>query len=564
MVVKVVGRYQIQARIGQGAMANVYRAYDPSINRVLAIKVLKREYCRNPEFTMRFLREARAAGALSHPNIVTIYDVGEIEGFPYIAMELLDGEPLDKVAQRQGQFASTDILTVGCQLADALRYAHGQGVVHRDIKPSNIMLGKDGRSVKILDFGIARLADAEGAAEQLSMTQVGQVLGTPRYMSPEQALGRPLDGRSDLFSVGALLYELIMGKPAFTGASAATLALQITQLDPPPIDVDCPRGLKFIVNKLLAKRSEQRFVSGAALHMALQRERAALEAAQGADRRRLAFPIRAALVVSAVTALALLIGIGAVLDTQYRAMERVAVTSGSSIVSFVAANAALPAAENAMLPADQRDWLPVQAFISTASADPNVSQMIVADHDGVIRAASDPRLVGAHYMEPQGRRVTRDASGIAVTSVRAADGTRSFRFAHNIEYAGQRVGLVDISVRKTELQAAAMLTRLSLIGLGLMILALVAVLSVLAARYVMQPVRALRTGLQDAADGNLDFRMSQRRSDEFGDLFDGFNALMDTVAARAAPAAAAPALNLDATMIAPPSNDIAPAKGVAA
>lgn len=562
-MVKVVGRYQIQARIGQGAMANVYRAYDPSINRVLAIKVLKREYCRNPEFTTRFLREARAAGALSHPNIVTIYDVGEIEGFPYIAMELLDGEPLDKVAQRQGQFPPGDVLSIGCQLADALRYAHGQGVVHRDIKPSNIMLGKDGRAVKILDFGIARLSDAEGASEQMSMTQVGQVLGTPRYMSPEQALGRPLDGRSDLFSVGALLYELITGKPAFTGQSAATLALQITQLDPPPIDVDCPRGLKFIVNKLLSKRPEQRFANGGALHTALQRERASLEAAQGADRRRLSFPVRAALVISAVTAVALMFGIGAVLDAQNRAMERVAVTAGSSIVSFVAANAALPAAENAMLPAEQQDWLPVQAFIATASTDPNVTQMIIADDAGVIRAASDPDLVGAHYMEPQGRRVTRNEGGIAVTSVRASDGTRSFRFARGIEYAGQRVGLVDISVGKTELESAALLTRLSLIGLGLMILALVAVLTVLAARYVMQPVRALRTAFKDAAEGNLDFRMSQRRADEFGDLFDGFNALMDVVAARAAPVSAQPALNLDATMIAP-SNDVAPAKGVAA
>ena len=553
---KVVGRYQIQARIGQGAMANVYRAYDPSINRVLAIKVLKREYCRSPEFTTRFLREARAAGALSHPNIVTIYDVGEIEGFPYIAMELLDGEPLDKAAQRKGQFAPADVLAIGKQLADALRYAHGLGVVHRDIKPSNIMLAPDGRSIKILDFGIARLSDAEAVGEQMSMTQVGQVLGTPRYMSPEQALGRALDGRSDLFSVGALLYELITGKPAFTGASAATLALQITQLDPQPIEVECPKGLKFIVAKLLSKRPEQRFATGAALLEALQRESAALEAAAAADRRRLSLPMRAALVISAVTALALTVGIGAVLDKQYAAMERVAITSGSSIVSFVASNAALTAAENAMLPADQRDWLPVQAFISTASTDRNVTQMVVADHDGVIRAASDPDMIGARYFEPQGRRVVRDASGISVTSVRASDGTRSFRFARPILYADRQVGLVDISVRKTELDSAAMLSRSLLIGLGLLIVSLVTVLAVIAARYVLKPVRALKTALTDAANGNLDFRVSHKRGDEFGDLFEAFNALMDTVSASPAPTQAP--LNLDATMIAPPT--VVPAK----
>jgi len=563
-VVKVAGRYQIQARIGQGAMANVYRAYDPSINRVLAIKVLKREYCRNPEFTTRFLREARAAGALSHPNIVTIYDVGEIEGFPYIAMELLEGEPLDRVAQRQGQFAPADVLAIGRQLADALRYAHDLGIVHRDIKPSNVMLGQDGRTVKILDFGIARQSDAQGAADEVTMTQVGQVLGTPRYMSPEQALGRQLDGRSDLFSVGALLYELITGKPAFTGASAATLALQITQLDPQPIEVDCPRGLKFIVAKLLAKRPEQRFASGAALLDALRRESAAHEASATADRRRLSFPVRAALGFTGITAMALTLGIGAVLENQYRAMERLAVTSGSSIVSFVASNAALTAAENAMLPPEQSDWMPVQAFISTASTDPNVTQMVIADQNGVIRAASDPDLVGGRYFAPQGRQVVRNESGISVTSVHSSNGTESFRFARNIEYAGRSVGLVDISVRKTELQAAATVSRVMLIGLGLLIVILIAALSVAAARYVMSPVRALRTALRDSAGGNLDFRVSHKRSDEFGDLFDAFNALMDSIAARTGHTAQAP-LNLDATMIAvPAANDASLAKEVAA
>jgi serine/threonine protein kinase len=310
--VKIVGRYHIQARIGQGAMANVYRAYDPDINRVLAIKVLKREYCRNPQFASRFLREAKAAGALSHPNIVTIYDVGEIEGFPYIAMELLDGEPLDVVARRVGRFPVSDVIEIGCQLADALRYAHEQGVVHRDIKPANIVLGKDGRSVKILDFGIARLEQnaAEEKAEALR-TQIGQVVGTPRYMSPEQALGRELDGRSDLFSVGVVLYELITGRPAFDGSSAATLALQITQKEPPPIDApDCPRGLQFVVEKLLSKRQEKRFTTGVRLLDALQREKQAYAAmlAEG-GKRRLPLPAKMALVTTAITAVILALGV---------------------------------------------------------------------------------------------------------------------------------------------------------------------------------------------------------------------------------------------------------------
>ena len=319
-MLELVGRYEIQARIGEGAMADVYRAYDPSISRVLAIKVLKAEFRQNRQYAVRFLREAKAAGALSHPNIVTIYDVGEVDGYPYIAMELLDGQPLDKVIAQNGRAAVGDTLAIGVQLGEALRYAHGVGVVHRDIKPSNIMLAPDGRSIKILDFGIARVAEADSDAESLK-TQIGQVLGTPRYMSPEQALGCEIDGRSDLFSTGVLLYELVTGQRAFAGASAATLALQITQQDPRPIAElapDCPRGLQFIIDKLLAKKPERRFADGGQLAEALKREVRALEVEAEAPTRKgdLPLPVRQALMMAGVTAAALLICVGLVLNGQ--------------------------------------------------------------------------------------------------------------------------------------------------------------------------------------------------------------------------------------------------------
>ncbi len=560
---KIVGRYQIQARIGQGAMANVYRAFDPDINRVLAIKVLKREYCRNPQFASRFLREARAAGALSHPNIVTIYDVGEIEGFPYIAMELLEGQPLDAAVARQGRFPMADVIEIGCQLADALRYAHEQGVVHRDIKPSNIWLGKDGRSIKLLDFGIARLEQnaAEEQAEALK-TQIGQVVGTPRYMSPEQALGRETDGRSDLFSVGAVLYELITGRPAFDGSSAATLALQITQKDPAPIDApDCPRGLQFVVEKLLCKRPERRFASGDRLFEALQRERQAYTAmlAEG-GRRRLPLPAKLALATTAITAAVLAIGVSLVIDRQYDAMERVALASGSSIVSFVSANAGLSAAENLVRPPEERDWVPTQAFITTASADPNVTQMMVVDHEGVIRAASAENLIGARYIAPTGQRLVRDRPNISVTTVRSSSGERSFRFARPIEYAGRQVGLVDVSLRRTELESAVFLTTSLLLALVAVMLAVVAALTIGAAQLVLRPLRRLKAAFADATEGNLDFRISHRQRDEFGDLFNAFNMFVGAVQKRLEGSALAPAIAapLDATAISMPANDDAP------
>ena len=307
---RLVGRYQVGERIGEGATGDVFKAYDPRIDRVLAIKILKEGFRQNRQYAARFLREAKAAGALSHPNIVTIYDVGEVDGYPYIAMELLEGAPLDEVTSAGGGFAAKRVLEIGLQLAEALRYAHSMGVVHRDIKPSNVVLAPDGRGVKILDFGIARMNAADGAMAETLSTQIGQVVGTPRYMSPEQALGKDIDGRSDLFSVGAVLYELITGAKAFTAASPISLALQITQQDPPPITSlapDCPEGLAFIVEKLLAKRADRRFPDGERLCEALRKELAAL----GTDRSeasgrstRLPLQARAMLVMALATAVA--------------------------------------------------------------------------------------------------------------------------------------------------------------------------------------------------------------------------------------------------------------------
>ncbi|MDP3854189.1 protein kinase [Phenylobacterium sp.] len=527
-MLKLVGRYEVQARIGEGAMADVYRAYDPGINRVLAIKVLKAEFRQNRHYVARFLREAKAAGALSHPNIVTIYDVGEVDGYPYIAMELLDGEPLDKAAARIGRLPVDDVLAIGAQLGEALRYAHEVGVVHRDIKPSNILLAPDGRGVKILDFGIARVAEADTEAEMLK-TQVGQVLGTPRYMSPEQALGGHIDGRSDLFSVGVVLYELITGQRAFAGTSAATLALQITQHDPRPIAElapDCPRGLQFIVGKLLAKKPERRFADGGQLAEAMRREQRALEALaeeQEGVRRYLPLQARLTLIMAGITAVVLLVCVGLVLNRQDKAMERMTLSSGAAIASFVASNAALTAADNATLPQDQRDWAPVSAFVRAASADPNIRQITVVDADGLIRGATDATQVGQIYETPRGETLVQKGSNAVVTSIKPEKGVGGFRFVRPILYAGRSFGTVDVAVSTADLEAAASLSHWLLAALSAVTLGVVVAVSYAAARQVAGPIRRLRAALADAVRGDLDFRISHNRKDEFGELFDGFN-----------------------------------------
>jgi serine/threonine-protein kinase len=370
---------------------------------------------------------------------------------------------------------------------------------------------------------------ADGAMADTLSTQIGQVVGTPRYMSPEQALGKDIDGRSDLFSVGAVLYELITGAKAFTGSSPISLALQITQEDPPPISSlapDCPEGLAFIVEKLLAKRADRRFPDGERLCEALRKELAAL----GADRNeaagkatRLPLQARAMLMMALTTAVVLLLATGAILDRQYSAMRKMALTSGSAIAAFVADNAALSAAENATLPPEQRDWAPLQAFVRAASADPNVLAMTIVDADGVVEAASNRAMLGRRYLPMPAEAVSESGPG-GLAAYQTAVGDRpAFRFIRPITYAGRVFGKIDVSLDASALAAAAKLSSVLLATLAAVTLAVVMAASYAAARMFALPIRRLKTAFNEAADGNLDFRISHRRKDEFGELFDAFN-----------------------------------------
>jgi len=256
-----LGRYEILKELGKGAMGTVYQGRDPKINRDVAIKTmaLSQEFEADElqEVKDRFFREAETAGRLNHPNIVTIYDAGEEHDLAYIAMELLSGTDLSPFTKPDKLVPTIAALKICGKVAEALQYAHDQGVVHRDIKPANIMLLKD-KTVKVTDFGIARITAS-------SKTKTGVVLGTPSYMSPEQLSGKHVDGRSDLFSLGAMLYEMLTGVRPFRGDSMATLMFQIANEPHPDIrehKPDLPESVAVLINKLLAKEAEARFASG--------------------------------------------------------------------------------------------------------------------------------------------------------------------------------------------------------------------------------------------------------------------------------------------------------------
>ena len=262
------GHYEILGPIGAGGMGEVYAARDPRLGRKVAIKVLPQRLTGERDTLTRFTQEARSASALNHPNIVTIHEVGASNGSPYIVMEYIEGQDLRMLVAR-GPVPAGKVLDIASQIADGLAAAHDRGIVHRDLKPENIMLTRDG-FVKILDFGLAKVVSPEGDPGDHTLelnlpgTNPGTILGTVGYMSPEQATGRPLDFRSDQFAFGAILYELVTGRPAFEGETSIDVLSAILHHDPPPVtkaNARAPVQLAAIIRRLLAKAADDRYTS---------------------------------------------------------------------------------------------------------------------------------------------------------------------------------------------------------------------------------------------------------------------------------------------------------------
>jgi len=255
---KHIAQYQIIDELGHGGFAIVYKARDPSLDQLVAVKVLRGAHAEQPNVVQRFLDEARKTVKLRHRGIVRIYAVGEESGAPYIAMEYLKGTDLSKYIKPDTQLPLKQVLSIIQRSADGIDYAHQYNVVHRDIKPANIMWDPETDSCKITDFGIARITDS-------SKTKTGMVLGTPSYMSPEQLAGKKVTGQSDIFSLGVMLFQMVTGKLPFTGDSMASLMYKIAnEIHPAPesINPDVPRCVTVIINRAMEKDVEKRYQHG--------------------------------------------------------------------------------------------------------------------------------------------------------------------------------------------------------------------------------------------------------------------------------------------------------------
>jgi len=523
--VRQVGRYQILEKIGEGAMATVYKAYDPSINRPLAIKFLHASLAADPEYRARFLREARAAGMLSHSNIVTVFDVGEIEGRPYIAMELLDGGPLADEKQHNRGLPIKEVLDIGIQLSKALDYAHSKGIVHRDIKPSNILRLKGGTTIKVTDFGIARIE----TPEMTEQTRVGTVLGTPNYMSPEQAMGEKVDARSDLFSVGVVLYQLITGKRPFEGDSVVTLVMRIAKEDPKPLDLlrkDVPPALRRVADRCLNKQPERRFQSGRELAEALIKvSRELIEEADAQGRPRLVpLQVKWTAIMAVIVALTMALTSAFVTSRQQNAMMGEMVAHGAALGKLIATESAVPALSE--------DWVAIDVFVQEVMKALGLQALAVIDHRDVVRVSSNPEDVGQPYKRRQGTPLTTRDQTVAAQRAVTGAGVDVLDFEVPITFQNKQVGKVRLALYE------APLTKLARQSWALMILLLfVTVLAVVVATYFIaanysKPIRLLRDSLLELTKGHPGYRIAETRNDEFGVLYRAFDQLAEQVERR--------------------------------
>jgi serine/threonine-protein kinase len=516
--VRQVGRYLIQERLGRGGMATVFKAHDPGIGRDGSIKFLNPTLWADALYRGRFLRQARAAGGLSHPNIVTVHDVGEIEGRPYMAMELLHGEPLSDLMAANKPMPVRDVVIMGIQLARALDYAHAHGIVHRDIKPGNIVRLKGTNTIKVTDFGIAHM-DAGGTGEQ--RTRIGDVLGTPQYMSPEQTQGNKLDGRSDLFSVGIVLYQMLSGQRPFQGDSLVSLAMKIANDEPVPLEKlrpDLPHALRRIVERCLAKAPDRRFQTGRELSDALARLLNELDEAERNREKPRIVPLRVKWAATMAFIVAVVMGICATVITQrqYDAMLDQVTNYGASLARFIAAQNAVAALSE--------EWPTVEVAVQEMMKTGDFRSITVIDRDNTVRAASDAALVGKAYSPRAENALGTRRGGVTVWRY-AMQGEPVLGFETPITFQGKPVGLVALGLAERPLVHVARLSMGLMAALVVVTVLAVAIAMYFVANWFARPIKVVIDAMEEVARGHVEHRIEEPRKDEFGLLFSAFDGM---------------------------------------
>jgi eukaryotic-like serine/threonine-protein kinase len=433
-----------------------------------------------------------------------------------MAMELLDGQPLSAIMGPGQQLPVHDVVVMGIQLARALDYAHAHRVVHRDIKPGNIVRLGGTLTIKVTDFGIAHM-EATGADEQA--TRFGDVLGTPQYMSPEQARGERLDGRSDLFAVGIVLYQMLSGQRPFQGDSVVALAMKIANDEPPALEKlrpDLPPPLRRIVERCLAKAPDRRFQSGRELSDALSRVLADLDEAARQDEKPRIVPLRVKWAATMALIVAVVMALSATVITQRQnaaLMEQVA-DYGASLVRFIAAQNAVAALAE--------DWPVVSVAIQEMMNTGDFRSITVIDREGVVRAAGDTTLVGQPYRPPLAQALGTTSGSVAMTR-HAVGGEPVLGFTAPITFQNKAVGRVALTLTEQRLVKVARLSAGLMMALVATTVLAVALAMYFVANWFARPIKTLTEALHEIGQGRFGHRIAEVRNDEFGLLFAEFD-----------------------------------------
>ena len=525
-----VGRYRVEGILGEGAMAVVYAGFDPGIERKVAIKCLHREIAADPAYRRRFLVEARAAGHLTHPHIVTIFDVGETDdGRSYIAMERLSGETLASAVSREGFPSLPVIIDLVGQLAAALDYAHARGVLHHDVKPENIMLADGWSYAKISDFGIAE----RRASPRDALRRPAEIGGTPAYMAPERLRGERSDARSDLFSLGVVLYWLLTGKLPWPDIGNVQQLVRKRQRSPrPPIrprDPATPSILISVVRTLLAPTAESRYQRGAEVidDLRLAAREYERERENPLATRIISLRLRWASSLGAILSLVLMLGLAAIYAKQSAAVTGVALDFGSSMGRMIASESA----ENLLLD----DHAATRALVTDVSRNQQIHYLAIADRAGDVIASTRQEEVGRKLLAPQGMKYLPRSDDIQSYLSRTADDRGQggmLLFDVPIHYQAKTVGDLRLGISNAALRAAQRTT--------LWVIAVVLVLTLAAVvgaaywlfRRPLNTLDLLGDALLRVARGDYRHRIRLARRDELGRLFAAFNLMNGALQAR--------------------------------
>ena len=451
-----IGRYELIEEIGRGAMSVVYLAKDPEIGRSLAIKLLKHELVEEEEYRALFLREARAAGSLSHPGIVTIYDVGIWQDRPYIAMELLEGDNLDDYLEKHGVFSIGNALELAQQLTDALDYAHSKGVIHRDIKPENILVLEGGKRFKITDFGIARVEHQfmEAGAEERE-----KVMGTPAYMSPEQISGNETSFKTDLYSLGVILYKVTKGELPFQAANYGAMMQAVLQDNPEPLNAYSEQGFiwQSIIFRLLQKNPDLRYTKTEELTQELEAlaEEIAQERKGISTIRFVSMRARWAVSLSSLVLVVMVLGMIWVYNKQNTLMNQLVYDYGNSMVQIISSETAEPL----LLDED----VALQAITQDIVNSSEVLYLSIRDKDNLVQSSSLENQIGKIYKPFDGSQIIGGKGSSRIYENLDSFNQEAFIFDTPIMFQEKVIGHANIAVGRSNLINATRSSLLTMI-----------------------------------------------------------------------------------------------------